>query len=193
MKVITGRWAELRLYLCYVASVFRPGVRVPTFGAPAEFTTSLDSVGDDDLKILIEEGRRTLDQQEADLERIRSRAVPLLTVGLAETAVLSALAVRAFHHGALATVAWCLAAVAIVLAIGGAASVLTAQARMGRVDPRHVATCPPPLLRAAAHDYLQSLGEGEETVRTRLTVLRDAVLTESLAALFLALTWPFTL
>lgn len=157
-----------------------------------EFTTNLDSVSDDDLKILVEEGRRTLDQQETDLERIRSRAVPIVTVGLVEIAVLSALAVRAFRHAALADIAWCLAAVTIVLAIGGAASVLTAQARMGRVDPRYLAACQPPLLRATAQEYLVSLGEGEETVRTRLTVLRDAVLTESLAALFLALTWPFT-
>ncbi len=193
MKVITGRWAEFRLYLCYVAAVFWPGVRVPTFGTPAEFTTNLDSLTDDDLKILIEEGRRMLDHQEMGLERIRSRAVTLLTVGLAETAVVSALAARAFHHDAPAAVTWCLGVVAIVLAIGGAISVLTAQARMGRVDARHLATCTPPLLRATAHEYLQSLGEGEETVRTRLTVLRDAVLTESFAALLLALTWLFAL
>jgi hypothetical protein len=117
----------------------------------------------------------------------------LLTLGLAETAVLSALAGRAFHHGALAVLFWCLSVVAIVLGIGGAASVLTSQARMGRVDPRHLASSAPPLLRGTAREYLQSLGEGEETVRTRLTVLRDAVLTETLAALLLASAWPFTI
>lgn len=193
MTVVRGRLAEARLYLYYVAAVLRPGVRVPTFGEPVGFDRSLDSFKDDDLKLIIEEGRRALDRQEADLEHIRSRAGTLLTIGLAEIAVLSALAARSFVHGAVIVTLWCLSAIAIVLAVGGAASVLTSQARMGRFDIRQIAAHTPPLLRSSARDYLQSLGHGEETVRTRLTVVRDAVLLETLAALLLAVAWPFTL
>jgi len=54
---------------------------------------------------------------------------------------------------------------------------------MGWVDPRQIASGASPLVRGTAYEYLQSLGEGEETVRTRLTVLRDAVLLETLTAL----------
>jgi hypothetical protein len=193
MTVITGRLAEARLYLYYVAAVLRPGVRVPTYREPTGFDGNLDAVADDDLKIIIEEGRRTIDQQDADLEHIRSRAGTLLTIGLAEIAVLSALATRSFKHGPVVAILWCLSAVAIVLAIGGTTSVLTSQARMGRVDIRQVASGSPPFLRCTARGYLEMLGHGEETVRTRLTVMRDAVLLETLTALFLAAAWPFTL
>lgn len=194
MTVITGRCAEARLYLYYVLAVLRPGVRVPTFGKPEQFTASLAAfTADEDLKILIEEGRRALDRQETDLERIRSRATTLLTIGLAEIAVLSALATRTLQHGPLVTTLWCSSGVTVILGIGGAASVLTSQARVGWVDPRQMASGTPPLALAIAYEYLQSLGEGEETVRTRLTVLRDAVLLETLTALLLAVAWPFTL
>ena len=64
---------------------------------------------------------------------------------------------------------------------------------MGWVDPRQIASSTPPLAPATAYEYLQSLGEGEETVRTRLTVLRDAVLLKTLTALLPAVAWPFTL
>jgi hypothetical protein len=193
MTVIKGRYAEARLYLVYVLAVLRPGVRVPTFGEPQPFDGSLAALTGDDLKIIVEEGRRMIDQQETDLEHIRSRAGTLLTMGLAEIAVLSALATRVFKHSPFVVILWCLSVVAVVLAVGGAASVLTSQARMGRVDPRHVALEFTPLVRRIAAEYLQSLGEGEETVRTRLTVLRGAVLLETLAALLLAVAWPFTL
>lgn len=194
MTVITGRCAEARLYLHYALAVLRPGVRVPTFGKPEQFTGSLAAfTAEEDLTILIEEGRRALDRQETDLERIRSRATTLLTIGLAEIAVLSALAARTFQHGPLVTTLWCSSGVTVILGIGGTASVLTSQARMGWVDPRQIASGTPALAPATAYEYLQSLGEGEETVRTRLTVLRDAVLLETLTALLLAVTWPFTL
>jgi hypothetical protein len=181
------------LYLYYVLAVLRPGVRVPTFGEPAEFNGSLAAfTADEDLKILIEEGRRTLDRQETDPERIRSRATTLLTIGLAEIAVISALAARTFQHGPVVTILWCSSGVTVILGIAGAASVLTSQARMGWVDQRQIASGTSPLVRSTAYEYLQSLGEGEETVRTRLTVLRDAVLLETLTALLLAVAWPLT-
>lgn len=192
VSIVTGRFAEARLYLIYALALLRPGVRVPTFASPRLFARSISHLCADDLKVLVEEGRRALDQQETDLERIRSRSVNLLTIGLAEVAALSALAPRAFTHGPLAVVLWCLGAVLIVLAIGGAAAILTARAEMGSVDPRTVASQSPPLLRAIAMEYLQALGESEGTVRARLTVLRDAVLLETVAALVLAAVWPFT-
>jgi hypothetical protein len=87
---VDGRFAEARVYLLYVLALLRPGVEAPTFGAPSEFTGDIDRLDDDDLEIVIDEGRRQLDRQLADLERNRSRAATLLTVGLAEIAVLSA-------------------------------------------------------------------------------------------------------
>jgi hypothetical protein len=192
VNTVTGRFAEARLYLTYALALLRPGVRVPTFASPRLFAESVSHLSADDLKVLVEESRRALDQQETDLERIRSRSVNLLTIGLTEVAAVSALAPRAFTHGPLIVVSWSLGAVLIVLALGGAGAILTSRAQMGSVDPRTIAYRSPPILRAIALEYLQSLGESEVTVRTRLTVLRDAVLLQTVAALLLAAIWPFT-
>jgi hypothetical protein len=182
--------AEARLYLYYVFAVLRPGIRVPTFTTPTKFDSPMGFLTKEELKLLIEEGRRALDQQETDLERIRSRAATMLTICLAEVAALSALAPRAFTHGPVFATLWCLAGASVVLAIGGAAAVITAQARMGHVDPRQVGGASPPLLSHLAREYLQSLGESEVTVRAGLTVLRDVVLLETVAALLLGGIWP---
>lgn len=118
MTVIAGTCAEVRLYLCYVLAVLRPGVRVPTFGEPEQFKGTLAAfTADEDLKLLIEESRRAVDRQETDLERIRSRATTLLTIGLAEIAVLSALAPRAFHDGLLVSILWWSSGVTVILGI----------------------------------------------------------------------------
>ena len=166
---------------------------MPTFAEPVHPQVRLGGLGDSDLKLLVEEARRSIDRQQLSLEQIRTRSGALLTIGLGEIAVLSALAAGAFKRGILVYSPWVLAAVCVLLAIGGAASVLTSQARMGWLDVREVASWKSPLINAVARDYLQSLSEGEETVRTRLTVLRDVVMLETLAALFLATVWPFTL
>lgn len=192
MTTVSGRFAEARLYVIYALALLRPGVRVPTFASPQPFDEPVRHLAADDLKVLVEESRRALDQQENDLERIRSRSVNLLTIGLAEVAALSALAPRAFTHGPLIVVLWCLSAVLIVLALSGAGAILTARAQMGFVDPRTIDYRSPSVLHAITVEYLQSLGESEVTVRTRLTVLRDAVLLETVSALLLAAIWPFT-
>jgi hypothetical protein len=161
MITVEGRMAEARLYLYYVYAVLRPGIRVPIFEVPTTFEESIDHLGDDDLKLLIEEGRRALDLHETDLERIRARAVTLLTIGLAETAAISAVAPKSFSHGFLISVLWCVGAVTIILAIGGTAAIFTAQARMGYVDARRIVQSPSPLLVHFSKEYLRSLGESE--------------------------------
>ncbi|MFI5590147.1 hypothetical protein ACIA5G_34230 [Amycolatopsis sp. NPDC051758] len=192
MKTISGRLAEARLYLFYVYAVLRPGIRVPTFTSPPDGETTMVGLSVEDLKLVLEEGRRALDQQEINLERIRSRASTSLTLGLAEIAALSALAPRAFAKGPVITILWCVGAVAVILGIGGAVAVLTAQAIMGSINPRQVAATSSPVLPHLVQELLRSLGESEVTVRTRLTVFRDAILLETVSALLLGGIWPFT-
>jgi hypothetical protein len=89
-------------------------------------------------------------------------------------------------------VLWALSATLAVLAVGGAASLLTSQARFGRTDTQQAAAGPLPILRHVALGYADSVGDGEETIRTRITVLRDGVLLAVAAALLYAVIWPFT-
>ncbi len=193
MAVIQGRFAEARLYITYVAALFRPGIGLPTFGEPVEFHPSPDyAYNDDDLKVIVEEGRRQVDRQLSDLEGIRSRAGTLLTLSLAEIGVLSASASRVFSHGALIITAWTLSLILAILAAGGAASIVTSRADFGRINTQSLARVSSPVLRRAAIGYARAVGQGEETIRTRITVFRDSVLLVVLAGILYALVWPLT-
>ncbi len=191
MRVIKGRFREARVYCWYVFALIRPGIEVPTFGEPVPYTGDIERFTDDDLKVIVEEGRRQIDRQLADLEKNRARAATMLTVSLAELAVLAASAQRVFLKGFLASTIWAISAVLVVLAIGGAASLLTSAAAFGRLETRDLATGPTPVLRQAALGYAHAVGHGEETIRTRITVLRDGVLLIVVAALLYAVLWPF--
>ena len=192
MRPITGRFAEARVYVWHCAAIFRPGSDVPVFAHPVLFDGDLGGMkDDDDLRMIIDEGRRQLDRQMADLDRIRSRGVTLVTVGLAELALLARGARTTFAHGTGATVAWTFAALLVLFGLGGAAALLTAKAEFGRTDTVKAAGEVPPVLRPLALAYAQQAGYGEETVRTRLTVLRDAVLLLVVGALVYAGLWPF--
>jgi len=185
------RFAEARVYAYYVFAVFRPGIEVPTFGEPEDFTDSLDGLTDEDRKIVVEEGRRQLDRQLADLEKNKSRAATMLTVGLVELGVLAAGANRTFAYGPWTGIVWILSAILALLALGGAVSLLTSQAVFGRVDTRALASSPTPLQQQVAIGYAQSVSWGEETIRTRITLLRDGVLLAVASAMLYALIWPF--
>jgi hypothetical protein len=192
MRVISGRLAELRVYLWHCSAVVRPGVEVPVFGEPSQFTGDLTNCEPEDLKLVIEEGRRQLDRQLGDLERLRSRGATFVTVGLAEIALLAGGASTYFDHGWLTKFAWMLSGVLVVLGLAGAAALLTARSVFARTDTRQIAQSPSPLLPILAHAYATSTDIGEETVRTRITVLRDTVYLQVLGALVYASAWPFT-
>jgi hypothetical protein len=179
------------VYAWYVFALIRPGIEVPIFGEPVSFTGDIERFTNDDLKIIVEEGRRQIDRQLADLEKNRARAATMLTIGLAELAVLAASAQRAFITGSSATAVWAISFLLVILTIGGAASLLTSSAVLGRLETRQLASGPIPVLREAALGYAHAVGLGEETIRTRITVLRDGVSLAVAAALLYALIWPF--
>ncbi|MFF1810773.1 hypothetical protein ACFVXW_16860 [Streptomyces sp. NPDC058251] len=186
MPVITGRFAEARLYLRYCASLLHPGRILPTFADPTPYTGNLDHHQEADLALLIEEGRRQLDRQAADLDRIRNRAGALATVSLALiSAAVAKSADVLTHHWALVA-AWAISCALAVLAVVGAAAVLAGRAVFGRMDTRLAAQGPRPTQKYLASGYIEQVSTGEETVRTFLTVFRDAVtLTVTSALIFL--------
>jgi hypothetical protein len=193
VRVIQGRLAEARVYCAYVFALLWPGVEVPVFGEPSDFTGDIDRFRSnvDDWTVIVDEGRRQLDRQLTDLERNRTRAATLLTISLAEIGVLSASAHRAFDAGIWVTLVWAASAAMAVLAAGGGASLLTSQAQFSRPDAQQIAAGPRPVIRNVALDYVRSVAVGEETIRARITVLRDGVLLAVVAALLYAVVWPF--
>ncbi|MFC8838645.1 hypothetical protein ACFT8Q_00635 [Streptomyces griseoincarnatus] len=174
MPTVTGRFAEARLYLHYCAALLHPGRPLPTFADPAPCTGSLDHLQQEDLTLLIEEGRRQFDRQAADLDRIRNRAGALATVSLALTAAIIARSREVLSEHWALIAAWTLSCCLALLAVAGAAAVLTGRAVLARIDTALATQGTPPIQKQLAAGYVQNASTGEETVRTFLTVFRDA-------------------
>ncbi|MFD8477247.1 hypothetical protein ACFV2E_35195 [Streptomyces globisporus] len=183
MPVITGRFAEARLYLLYCAALLHPGHTMPTFAEPEPHTRDVPPLSDEELGLLMEEGRRQIDRQMADLDRIRNRSGALATVALALiAAVVGRFADVLGRHWVLIAL-WAISCLLAVLSVAGAASVLSARAVLGRVDTRLAAQGARPMRASLAEAYVEMVSTGEETVRTFLTVFRDAVTLAVTAAL----------
>lgn len=180
---------EFTVYLSHCLAVFRPGSTPPLFHQPESFEGSLAEAENDHLDLVIEEGRRQLDRQLGDLERIRSRSAVLVTVGIAEIGILAAGMKQTFEAGYWTFSLWILSSIAVTLGLLGAAAVLTASAQFGRIETKMVAALSPPVLYKTAEGYAESTGLGECTVATRLTVFRSAVLLLIAAAVIYACAW----
>lgn len=183
MPVISGRFAEARLYLYYCVALFHPGRTMPTFAEPEPHTRDILPLSDEELSLLIEEGRRQLDRQMADMDRIRNRAGALATVSLALTAAIVSKLPEVLHRHWTLISLWSVSCALAFLAVAGAASILAARAVLGRIDTRLAAQGLRPLRSDLAEAYVELVSTGEETVRTFLTVFRDAVTLVVVAAL----------
>jgi hypothetical protein len=192
MKVVTGKYAEARGYLQYVAALLYPGREVPVFQQPRRIQTDLQDCSDDDFTLLLEEGRRQLERQAADMQRNHTRAATLLTVTVAELVFLAASGPGVFSDGLLVIAIWLVSVTLSVLALAGTVSVLTSSAEYGNVSTVDLADGPRPVLPELARQYTDAVGTGESTNAARLTILRDAVWLAVIAAVFLVLTTPFT-
>ncbi len=163
-----------RIYLEHVLGLIAPGSAVPTFPADQLKPQSLDAWTNDDLGHMIEEGRRQSDRQQADLERIRSRAQWLFTVAAGALAALGAGLVSSKPSVPLIAL-WLVGMLLLVYGIGGAAAILTVRADFAMIHTAVLSGVSPPVDRELAKSYSRMMSDGENTVATRLTVFRQAV------------------
>jgi hypothetical protein len=163
-----------QIYFWHVLGLLAPGQEIPVYAAHQIKPTPIDSWEDDDLEKMVEEGRRQLDRQLGDLERIRGRAQWLFTVSAGITAALGGALTSAQLGGALLAV-WVLALVVLLLGAGAAAGIMTVRADFATIDTAKLSQAERPLLKSLATNYSRMLGRGENTVATRLTVFRQAV------------------
>jgi hypothetical protein len=165
-----------RVYLAHVLALVRPGAEVPTFRSHQIQAQPLTGWGDDELQLMIDEGRRQSDRQLADLEQIRGRAQWLFTVG---APILTAIAAvfAAFDKGDSGwwVVVWLVSLLVAGYGVVGAAAIMTIRADFDVIDSAVLSSYQPPVLNKLADDYAAMLGAGENTVATRLTVYRQAV------------------
>ncbi|MFE6699190.1 hypothetical protein [Streptomyces sp. NPDC057718] len=164
-------------------ALLHPGHIMPTFAEPEPHTRNVPPLSDEELGLLMEEGRRQIDRQMADLDRIRNRAGALATVALALIAAAMGKLADVLDQNWVLIALWAASCAMAVFSVAGAASVLSARAVLGRTDTRLAAQGTRPLRASLAEAYVGTVSIGEETVRTYLTVFRDAVTLAVAAAL----------
>ena len=169
-QFVHGQW----VYLAHVVSLFAPGRDVPVFAADRLKPENIDAWAPEELQLLIDEGRRQVDRQQGDLESIRGRAQWLFTVGAAALAALGGGFVSRRPASPVAAL-WLAGMVLLVYGVGGAAAILTVKADFDVIHAAVLSASARPVDQELAGIYARMMSTGENTVATRLTVFRQAV------------------
>lgn len=165
-----GQW----IYAVHVAALFAPGRKLPLHPADQLKPQSISTWTPAELRLLIEEGRRQSDRQKADLDELRGRAQWLFTVAVAALGALGA-GLAHTRPGALASVFWAAALLGLAYGVGGATAIMVARADFRVIHAAVLSGLSPPVERELAEAYAGMMAEGENTVATRITVFRQAV------------------
>lgn len=134
----------------------------------------LDGWSDEDLDALIEEGRRQLDSHHTRLDNVQSRAQFLFAIGM----VLIGLVLSAFgtNGGTFSDgLAYFVAAALILYGTLGFASVVAVNAEFEMIDAAKLSTYQPPVKLRLARDYSEMMARGENSLNTKLMMLRHSV------------------
>ncbi len=175
-----GRPSEIKVYLLHVAALFRPSTAIVAFAVHQSEPGDVTGWPDEDQELLIAEGRRQIDRQIADLERVRSRCQFLFTTVLGLLVIVlgtvRTIAGPDSHRVFLALLLWCGSVISIILGLLGTAALITTRKDLKIVDAAILSRASPPVLAQLAIGYADAVRTGENSVATALTVQRDAVL-----------------
>jgi len=187
---VTRLLEESGIYARYVLALFWPNKEAPALEADPNQANEVSDWGEGDLEILVEEGRRQLDRQHEDLERIRGRSQVLLAFGLAlEGAIASLQKSVGIADNFLVWTLWVLALFVGVWSVLGAGATSVVRADMQMIHAAVLSRRKPPILPDLAEDYAAIVMVGENQLATRLTNLRHAVMWLLIAAFLGLLTW----
>lgn len=181
---------EAVLFVNHALALWWPGATLMTIDAHPGGSGSRQGWDTEDIDLLIDEGRRQLDRQRADLESIRARAQFLFTAALALLVVLAAAISTVREQGSLMiSTIWTLGMLCVALGLLAAGGIISGRAEMGVIDAAFLSRAPAPIAAELAGAYAEIAPTGENTVATRLTVLRDAVLAVLLGGAVEAVLW----
>jgi hypothetical protein len=175
--------AEAGVYLDHVVALAIPGRRVrPHQVVPPEVAAvgTLDGWKDNDLDLLIEECRRSLDSQHTRFDRLRTTAQVVLPISVAVLVVLGSGLRRIVSEPSDTVryamyVVWAFGSGLVLLSALGAAATLSVRSDFGSVQPTLLSQLQPPLRKQLAKAYTEQIMVGETTVGTRITVIRDSI------------------
>jgi hypothetical protein len=150
-----------------------------------------DSTPNANLGPLLDESRRQLDRQAARHDAIKDTAKTLLPINLAVIAFAASIFGRTTaRHEPLLVVLWLAAVIVVGASALGAGAMLDTRATFGMIDV-NLFTAPGAVQsqRELCVAHLQSVGDGENTLATRLAVIRTAVALQLLGVALLLLVW----
>lgn len=162
------------IYLLHAGSLLAPGHELPGFAADSLRPGDISEWTTAELGLLIEEGRRQSDRQHTDLQDIRGRSQWLFTVAVAALAALGAGLVSS-DVSTLETALWLVGLAVLVYGVAGAAAVMVSRADFNTIHTAVLSREKRPIDRSLAEAYARMMADGENTVATRLTVFRQAV------------------
>lgn len=183
---------EMNLYFGAVAQLLMTG-RAPatldTYGGSSP--TQLEGWSDEQLTLMLDEGRRQLDSFNGRFDSLRTRAQWLFTTILALLVFVGGQLDTLIGRHVLLQLGWYLGAVLLVVALLGAASVFLGTAQLGSVDTVLLSAEDPSqnMLEVLARSYPKAVVVSANTFRSRFTILRDALLFCVLGILVEIVTW----
>jgi acyl dehydratase len=163
------------IYLLHVLGLLAPGKTIPVYHVfPIKAADLGENWETEDLKLMIEEGRRQFDRQWHHLDVIRGRAQWLFTVTVAVTAALAG-ALAKTDAGSVEQLVLIAGLAGVIYGTAGAAAIMVVKADFTVIATAVLSHQDPPIDKALAASYSRMLNDGANTVATRLTVLRQAV------------------
>jgi hypothetical protein len=182
--------SEWRVYLNHIAGLVWPGRRVLTFEVDRNEPGDIAGWSNDDLLLLIDQGRIHVAQQVDDLERVRGRAQFLLTTTLGLIVVMFASAKTFVAAGrALAFLFWAIGLLVAGVSLLGAAAVVVTRKDLSAVHVTRLSRQRPPIAAELASSYSRIVKTGNNTVATQITIYRDAVMLLISASACYAVAW----
>lgn len=171
-----SRLDKQRIYAHHVVALFRPGSGAPVYPADTNTAGDLTDWSADDIKTLIDEGRRHLDRQTEDMERVRGRAQVTLALGIGlEGAAGSLRAAVSSVNEPLLWFLWILGLALVAWATLGAAATAVGRADMEMIHAAVLSKRQADISKDLAKDYAAMAATGENQIATRLTNLWLAV------------------
>lgn len=163
-----------QIYFWHVIALITPGVNVPHYDAHQIEPGPLEGWSRWDRALMIDEGRRQIDRQASDMQEVRGRAQWLFTVGLAATIAIGGVlrADKPTHERLGLFIASLLM---LVYGLAGAAGIMATKADFGTIDAAALSHQTLPTERYLASAYSRIVKAGENTVATRITIFRQAV------------------
>lgn len=181
---------EVSVYFRHVGALLLPGVDAGEFTVHRTEPADVSEWEPDELRLLVEEGRKQLDRQRTEQERVQTRAQYLFTTAAALLAVFVS---QTDHLNSLALIGWAVGLVVLTLGLLGAAALMSVRAQFGGIDASLLSHQQPgSVLVRLAGAYASAVRTGENTIATRITVFRDAVFLVLAGAALHAGIWLYT-